>query len=212
MSNHRIESIFPGVTSTFFDEHSEHITFRIRVFLLHKRIQFCAHSTAPHIRRIGNYCIVFLRHKLGSLNQRQQVVQHTLFAHTDVIPHLIKTSVKSSKIHWGNVQDRTVLLGILHFVDNTVHRPFQLGIAFAKVFQSIFVNIVAFSNCIDVGLNLAAEKTAVILASFHHHRKIGKLSRTVINIQTVKVIFHDALHCFTGGVAVALVNLHQHVK
>ena len=72
--------------------------------------------------------------------------------------------------------------------------------------------MVAFRNRINMGLNTTAEEPAVILTSLYHHRKIGKLSRTVVNVQTVQVILDNACHCFTSGETVCFVNLHQHIK
>ena len=61
-------------------------------------------------------------------------------------------------------------------------------------------------------LNAATEDTTIILARFHHDRKIGKLRRTVINIEAVEVIFKNQSGSFAGIITVAFVNLHQHVK
>ena len=72
--------------------------------------------------------------------------------------------------------------------------------------------MVALHNSIHMGLNATAKESAVILTGFHHYRKISQLCRTVINIQTVKIILYNACNCFTGGIAVGFINLHQHIK
>ena len=72
--------------------------------------------------------------------------------------------------------------------------------------------MVALHNSIYMGLNATAKEAAVILTGFHHYRKVSQLCRTVINIQTIKIILHNACHCFTSGIAVGFINLHQHIK
>ena len=63
-----------------------------------------------------------------------------------------------------------------------------------------------------MGLNATAKESAVILTGFHHYRKVSQLCRTIINIHTVKIILYNTCHCFTGGIAVGFINLHQHIK
>ena len=72
--------------------------------------------------------------------------------------------------------------------------------------------MVALHNSVHMGLNATAEEAAVILTCFHHYRKVSQLCRTVINIQTVKIVLYNACHRFTGGIAVGFINLHQYVK
>ena len=56
------------------------------------------------------------------------------------------------------------------------------------------------------------QNTAVVLPCFHHHGKIRQLIGTVINVQTVDVMFQNALCSITLAVTSTLVNLHQHIK
>ena len=100
----------------------------------------------------------------------------------------------------------------MQFADNNIHSLFQLGISIAEILHSKLVRMVTFHNGIHMGLYATAEETAVILACFHHYRKICKLCRTVVNIQTVDVILHNACHRLTGGIAVGFINLHQHIE
>ena len=74
------------------------------------------------------------------------------------------------------------------------------------------IHAVALPDGIDMGLGAAAEEPAVVLAGLHHHRKIGQLGGTVVDVQAVEVVLDDALHRLPGGVAVALVDLYQKVK
>ena len=59
---------------------------------------------------------------------------------------------------------------------------------------------------------LTVEDTSVVLPCFHHHGKISQLIRTVVNVQTVDVVFQNALCSITLAVTGTLVNLHQHIK
>ena len=72
--------------------------------------------------------------------------------------------------------------------------------------------MVALHNSIHMWLNATAKESTVILTGFHHYRKISQLCRTVINIQTIKIVLHNTCHCFTGSIAVGFINFHQHIK
>lgn len=63
-----------------------------------------------------------------------------------------------------------------------------------------------------MGLELPAEEAGVVLPRLHHDGKIGKLRRTVVDVETVKVVLYDALHGVAAAVAVGFVNLHEHVE
>ena len=63
-----------------------------------------------------------------------------------------------------------------------------------------------------MGLDVPAEETPVILAGLHHHREIGQLGGTVIDIQAIKIVLNNAGHRLPGGVAIALVNLHEYIE
>ena len=74
------------------------------------------------------------------------------------------------------------------------------------------VDGVALLNGIDVAGVFAVEDAAVVLPCLHHHGEVCQLIGTVVNVQTVEVVFEDALGSIPLGVAHAGVNLHQHVK
>ena len=61
-------------------------------------------------------------------------------------------------------------------------------------------------------LNATGEYAAVILPCLHHDSKIGKLRCTVINIETVEVVFKNALRSVPLAIPACLINLHQHIK
>ena len=74
------------------------------------------------------------------------------------------------------------------------------------------VDAVALLNGIDMAGVFSVEDTAVVLPCFHHHGKVRQLIGTIINIQTVDVMFQNALCSITLAVTSTLVNLHQHIK
>ena len=51
-----------------------------------------------------------------------------------------------------------------------------------------------------------------MLPCLHHYRKIGKLRRAVINIETVEVILEDALRRLALIPTGRGINLHQHIE
>ena len=61
-------------------------------------------------------------------------------------------------------------------------------------------------------LNATGEDTAIILPSLHHDSKISKLRRTIINIETIEVVFKNALRRVPLAISACLINLHQHIK
>ena len=58
----------------------------------------------------------------------------------------------------------------------------------------------------------SVEDTAVVLPCFHHHGEVRQLIGTVINVQTVDVVFQNALCSIALAVTGTFVNLHQHIK
>ena len=96
--------------------------------------------------------------------------------------------------------------------DDALDIGFQLRIIFVEVLDGHCLNAVALADGVNIRLNAAREQAAVILPCLHHHRKIGKLHRTVINIETEEVILENALCRLalipTGGG----INLHQHIE
>ena len=100
----------------------------------------------------------------------------------------------------------------MQFADNVIHSLFQPGIPIAEILHSKFVHMVALHNGIHMGLNATAEKAAVILTGFHHYRKVCKLCRTVVNIQSINIILHYACHRFAGSITIGFINFHQHIE
>ena len=72
--------------------------------------------------------------------------------------------------------------------------------------------MVALVNGIHVRLDTARQQAAVVLPRLHHYREIRKLCCTVVNIQTVQIVFENALRGFALAPACRGVNLHEHIK
>ena len=74
------------------------------------------------------------------------------------------------------------------------------------------VDGVALLNGIDVAGVFAVEDAAIVLPGLHHHGKISQLIGAIVNVQTVEVVFQNALGGIPLAVTHAFVDLHQHVK
>ena len=71
---------------------------------------------------------------------------------------------------------------------------------------------VALLDCHHIRLNPTAEKATVILPRFHHHGKIGKLRRTIVDVQSIEIVLQNRSRCLTSRISIVLVNPHKHVK
>ena len=115
------------------------------------------------------------------------------------------------------IEDGAVLLGIGEDVQQTLQLHFggvlfQVRKARPKKLEVSPVDGVAFLNGVDVAGVFAVEDAAVVLPCLHHYGKVGKLIGTVVNVQTVEVVFQNALGGIPLAVTHAFVDLHQHVK
>ena len=110
------------------------------------------------------------------------------------------------------IKESAVFLCIMQLFNDGVHSNCELHIAITEIVHSEFIYMIALHNGIYMGLNATAEEAAVILTCFHHYRKVSQLCRTVINIQTIKIVLYNACHCFTSSIDVRFINLHQHIK
>ena len=106
------------------------------------------------------------------------------------------------------LQNAAVLLGVPEGIPQRPGRGF-LRAAVAKCRLGQFS---ALLYRINVRVQMAAQKAAVVLAALHHHDKIGHLRGAVVNVQTVEVMLHNAGGGVTVSIARAAVNLHQHIK
>ena len=60
-------------------------------------------------------------------------------------------------------------------------------------------------------LDPAGQDAAVILSCLHHDGKVSELIRTVIDVETVDVVFQDCFCSFTFAVTNRGIDLFQHV-
>ena len=193
-------------------KYSAEVRFAVWIGYLHIVRQFLPHAAIAHVGRIRNYNIILLCHNLCHLNQWQDAVQHDLAEHTDVRPHFLDSGIEGSKVHLRDIQDRTIFLRVTQFVYQSSKVLFVLWIIVGEVVNGAAVQSVAFNDSINVRLNATGEDAAVILPSLHHDSKIGKLRRTVINIETIEVVFKNALRRVPLTISGCLINLHQHIK
>ena len=212
LGNHRLIPVLAGHLAAPFDEHCKQVALAVRVMLFHELAKPCVHIRAAHIRRIRHHHIVLLRQHLRHADQRQDGVQGRFPIQADVVLHLVHAGVESGKVYRCHRQDGAVLLCVAQVVHDAVQRRSQLRVIVRKVVPRVSVNVVAFGNRIDMGLDAAGEDTPVILSRCHHHGKIGKLRRPFVNVQTVEVIFKDALRRVALAVPVVFVHLHQHIE
>ena len=80
----------------------------------------------------------------------------------------------------------------MQFFDDGIHSHCELHITITEIVHRKFIYMIALHNGIYMGLNATAKETAVILTGFHHYRKVSQLCRTVINIQTIKIVLYNA--------------------
>ena len=133
-----------------------------------------------------------------------------------------KTVIQSSPVLWGYGQNRAVFLCIMQFADDGIHSLFPLGIPITEILKCIFIIIFmlfpilismsALCNGIRMGLNVTAEKAAVILTGFHHYRKVCQLIGSLVNIQSMNIVFYNLKCCFSLIISGAFIDIHQHIE
>ena len=186
LRDHRLIAVLLRHLSAAFNKHGKHIRLAVWEVFLHIVGQLCTGVANRHIRRICHHHIVLLRQQFSALDQRQQFIQrlhlHQHLRHIGFLADLVKPGVQSGKVYGRDVQDGAVLFGVPHFGDDALNIGFQLRIILMEILDGHCLNAVALADGVDIGLNAAREETPVILPRLYHHRKIGKLRRTVINI------------------------------
>ena len=207
---------------TFDHKSREHITLIVCIIILHKTIEFGIHLTHASIRRIRNRDPILSCHSFAKVDELCQLlggVFHTGTFQRDL--HLIVNATYKSAQQYPvilrYIEDGAVLLGIGQDIQQTLQLHFggvlfQVRKARPKKLEVSPVDGVAFLNGVDVAGVFAVEDAAVVLPCFHHHGKVCQLIGTVINVQTVEVVFQNALGGIPLAVTHAFVDLHQHVK
>ena len=212
LCNHCLTAIFLCHLSATFNKHSKQITFTIWVITFNIIRELYTHTRATHIRRICHYHIILLRQCFCHLHQRQQFSQCRLTGHIYIFRNLCKTVIQCRPILRCYGQNRAVFFCIMQFFNDGIHSCRELCIPIAEIVHGKFIYMIALYNSIHMGLNATAEEASVILTGFHHYRKVSQLCCTVINIQTINIVLYNACHCFTGGITVRFIYLHQHIK
>ena len=204
------------------DKHSKQIRFAVRVILFDEVIDVCTQVACACVRRIRSCHPILPRQGLADVNQPVQLLGgtfHTHTVHADLtsgIPRCHK-SAQQIPVVALHIQNRAILLGI----GQSVQQAFQLIFSSlllaivhpcAEIMQVRPVDAVTLLHGIDMAGVFTVKNAAVILSGFHHHGKVRQLISTVINVQTVNIVFQNALCSITLAVTGTLVNLHQHIK
>ena len=178
---------------TFINKAGKQIALAVGVVLLHKLAELGTHIGTAHIRRVGDHHIVLPGQHLRHADQGQDGGQGSLLVEADVVFHFFDPGIQGGKVHGCNCEDGAVLLSVPQIVQDAVHGGFQLRIAAGKIIQRVCVYAVALDDGVHMGLNATGEDAPVVLPGLHHHGKIGKLRRPVVDVQTVEVVLQDAL-------------------
>ena len=220
--NHCYHAVWYKKTITSFNKYCKQIRLSVRVQFLYLFAQTISNITTSHIWRIRTGNPILPCHGLADIDEPIQLlggIFHTHAVHTDLAVGVLRCHKPAQQIPVIalHIQNGAVLLGI----GQSVQQTFQLHLggvllnivhARTKIFQVRTVDTVALLNGIDMAAVLTVEDTTVVLPCFHHHGKIRQLIGTVINVQTVDVVFQNALCSITLAVTGTLVNLHQHIK
>ena len=213
--NHTVKAVCLHHCITAFHKHCKQIALAVLIILFHVSRQIAVHAAAAHIRRVRDRHPILLGQQFCRLHDILQLQQGGLF-HAVVIgvvyPQFIKSRVQRRPVLRGRRQDRAVLPRVLHLGQYLRHSRRQLGVSVAEHLHRAFVHGVALGDGVDMGLHRVAQKAPVMAAGGHHHRKIGQLRGTLVNVQPVQIVLHDAFHRFPRGVAAICINLHQYVK
>ena len=215
--NHAVEARAFYHFVTMLDKHRKQIVLAVGVIFLYIVGQPRVHATAAHIRRVRHDHIVFLHQHPGLLNQRIQHIYnlpgHKLVCQTAHVgctvyfPQLLLQGVQLCQRNF-RLQNAAVLFRVLKLIQQGAGG----GFLFTKATQCVSGQFSALLYRINVRVQVAAQKAAVVVAALHHHDKIRHLRGAVINVQTVEVMLHNAGGGVTVSIARAAVNLHQHIK
>ena len=211
LCDHGLIAILLGHLSAALDEDRKQIALAVGVVLFHIVTELCAHAAAAHIRRVRHYHVVLLGQSLGGADERQQG-EGILPLHGDLVIDLAKAGIEGVPVLPGASQDGAVFLGVAQLAQDGLHGKAQPGVSLAEVVHGFPVGVVALRNGNHVGLQAPAEEAPVVLPGLHHDGEIAELGRPLIDVQAPEVMLHDGGRRLPGGIAVVLIDLHQHVE
>ena len=220
--NHCKKSVYSCHRLTFFHKHSEKICAPLIIIFLNILKQARSNTPCSHVWWVCRCHPILPCHGLAKVNEFCQFLGGLL--HTGAFQrdlHLIVNAAhkpaQQCPVILRHIEDGAVLLGI----GEDVQQAFQLhfgGVLFQvrkarpKKLEVSPVDGVALLNGVDVAGVFAVEDAAVVLPCLHHYGKVCQLIGTVVNVQTVEVVFQNALGGIPLAVTHAFVDLHQHVK
>ncbi|CDD81285.1 unknown [Dialister sp. CAG:357] len=157
--------------------------------------------------------MIFLRHDLRHPHKRQKLIQNLIRVQIRIpVPYLVKPGIKRREVHRLHIQNRSVFLRIMQIRNERIQRRLQFFAPICKKVDHVRIKSVALHDGIDLRLDSTGKEPAVILAGFHHHSKISKLRRAVVDVEAVEIILHNAGSRVSGCISIRLINLHQHVE
>ena len=201
-----------------YKKRGEKVRLIFRIMGFNKVAELCIHAATSHVRRVCHHHVVLLlqhdrllrqhgQQRLGPLHPGHQL---EIALNGAQLLHQAVSTLQAGDVH---LQDGAVLLGVMEGADQLIGRLQTQCIHGKLALQALEgLQRVALLNGHHMGLNAPGEEAPVVLAGLHHHGKIGQLRGAVVDVQAVEVVFDNALHGLPGGIAVGLVNLHQHVK
>ena len=222
LGDHCLIAVVGGHLAATLNKDSKQVCFAVGVVLFDKVVDVGAEVAGSGIGGIGAGDPILPCHGLAKVDELLQLLGGLL--HTGTFQrdlHLIVNATykpaQQCPVILRYIEDGAVLLGISEDVQQTLQLHFggvlfQVRKARPKKLEVSPVDGVALLNGVDVAGVFAVEDAAVVLPCLHHYGKVCQLIGTVVNIQTIEIVFEDALGGIPLGVAHAGVNLHQHVK
>ena len=84
-----------------------------------------------------------------------------------------------------------------------------------KELQMIPIDFITLYNRIDFRLRLAVSSTqeaSVITTPFHHNCKVRQLICSLVNIQSMNVVFYNRKCCFSFVISSTFIDIHQDIE
>ena len=222
LGNHCLIAIVSSHSTATLNKDGKQVCLAVRVVLFDKVVDVGAQVTGSGIGGIGAGDPIPPCHGLAKVNELLQLLGGLLHTSTFqrnlyLIVNAIHKPAQQCPVILRYIEDGAVLLGIGQDIQQTFQLHFggvlfQVRKARPKKFEVSPVDGIALLNGVDMAGVFTVEDAAVILPCLHHHGKVGKLIGTVVNVQTVEVVFQNALGGIPLAVTHAFVDLHQHIK
>ena len=217
-------AVCPREVSAPLNKRRKKVTLAIRILFLDKRRQGRRHIAAAHIRWIRHHDVILRREPRCLSDQRQNPLIDLVHPRAkEEVPCLlfgvldeVHERVIAFRLHG---QQGAVFLGVLECLDEIIHHADEVVLE-GELPDGEAVprrlcprrKSVALLDRHHVRLDPPAEEAAVILPRLHHHGKIRKLRRTLVDVEAVEVVLHDGRCGVARRISIVLVDPHQHVE